>query len=340
MTLRLPGLIPRFLLAVILGVLSGCSGKAGTVSDADQLTAQRDAWVRAALESVEKTLSTNPPGTGDPEKRRQALYLLDDPLHLEQAPRIGEIGAYFRRAVDRALHEIETERVTAGATVWKLYNHSFVVKTSEAVFAFDIFSGVDEVCMSYEQIARLAKAVDAMFISHYHKDHADYRVADLLVAEKKKVFVPGDLWADKPISGELVRTSWDPEVKVPGLEWIALKGHQGEDIHNNVHLISSGGVSVMHTGDQSNEEDFGAWIDSLGASRHVDILLPNCWTTDMPRLVRGINPRVVITGHENELGHTVDHRESFSKTYGIIEAVDCPCVVMSWGERYRFEPKE
>jgi len=323
------------LLAGLAFLAAGC-GAEGRPED-DSLTAKRDAWVRAALDKVEATLTTNPPGTGDPELRRQALYLLDDPLHLEQAPRIGAIGDYCRRTIERALAQIESEKVNSGATVWKLYNHSFVVKTSEATFAFDINPGVDEVCMSYEQITRLVKAVDVMFISHYHRDHADYRVAELLLAEKKKVLVPGDLWADKPISGELIRASWEPDVKVPGLEWLAFKGHQ-EDIPNHVYLVSSGGVSVMHTGDQDNREDFAAWIDSLGAHYKMDILLPNCWTPDLPRLVRGIGPQVVITGHENELSHTVDHRESFSKTYGIIKDIECACPVLSWGERFHFEP--
>ncbi len=45
---------------------------------------------------------------------------------------------------------------------------------------------------------------------------------------------------------------------------------------------------------------------------------------------------IILTGHENELGHSVDHREAYWITYD--HTVDCPypVLVMSWGEPYPF----
>ncbi|MCE5271234.1 hypothetical protein LLH00_08110 [bacterium] len=321
-------------LAGLAFLTAGCG--AGSTQNSPTVTAKRDTWVRAALAEVETTLAANPPGSGEPELRRQTLWLLDDPLHLSEAPRIGAIGEYYRQAIESALTRIEDEKVTSGATLWKLYNHSFVVKTSEATFGFDINPGVDSVLMSDSQQERLARALDVMFLSHPHRDHANYGFVERLRRLGKPVAAPEGLWSDRPLGPGLTYPSAGADLSLGGVAYRVFPGHQ-EDIPNNVHLVRSGGVSVMHTGDQDNREDFAAWIDSLGTHHQVDILLPNCWTPDLPRLVRGVNPRLVITGHENELGHTVDHRESFSKTYGKIGDIACPCPVLSWGERYHFE---
>jgi hypothetical protein len=95
-------------------------------------------------------------------------------------------------------------------------------------------------------------------------------------------------------------------------------------------------LRVMHTGDQSHVEDF-AWIDRVHERFGIDVLLPNCWSTDLRRLIRGTRPRLVITGHENEMGHAVDHREAFSKTYAHIAEESTPVLVMAWGERYHYQ---
>lgn len=57
-------------------------------------------------------------------------------------------------------------------------------------------------------------------------------------------------------------------------------------------------------GDQSNEDDF-QWIDEVGIHHVVDVLMPNCWTTDIAGVAKGFNPAIIITGHENEMGHTI-----------------------------------
>ncbi len=33
--------------------------------------------------------------------------------------------------------------------------------------------------------------------------------------------------------------------------------------------------------------------------------MPNAWTIDISRIVKGFNPKLVLPGHEIELGHTV-----------------------------------
>ncbi|MBN2288776.1 MAG: MBL fold metallo-hydrolase [Candidatus Glassbacteria bacterium] len=344
----------RFLPALAVWVLaaSACgpqpADEAGPVSARESVTDSaalpgpvlelREHWVGSTLDWVAEVLSRHPPGTGDPGLRRLALTTLDDPLHLHQAPEMEAVGEFFTRSANKALDQAEAETVASGAKVWKLYNHTFVVKTSRHTFAFDVYRGTGRVSLSREQLERLAGMVEVLFISHYHDDHADYGFAELVDASDGKVVVPGELWQDKSIADRLVRVPGGGRGEAGGLEFTAFPGHQGEDIPNNVYLVSADGVSVMHTGDQSRQEDFEIWINGLGSRYRVDILLPNCWTTDLPEMIRQVDPAVVITGHENELGHTVDHRESFAKTYRHLQEVRHPYVVMNWGERYCFRP--
>jgi hypothetical protein len=56
-------------------------------------------------------------------------------------------------------------------------------------------------------------------------------------------------------------------------------------------------------------------------------------------MIRGMKPQLVITGHENELGHTIDHREPYWLTYERIKPADRPGILMTWGESYHYVPK-
>jgi hypothetical protein len=81
----------------------------------------------------------------------------------------------------------------------------------------------------------------------------------------------------------------------------------------------------------------------------VDILLPNDWTYDIARLISGFKPALVIPGHANELGHSLDKRQShafsFERKMGSSRfggtrnaGYAAPLVVMTWGESYHYEP--
>jgi LmbE family N-acetylglucosaminyl deacetylase len=124
------------------------------------------------------------------------------------------------------------------------------------------------------------------------------------------------------------------------LKVVAYPGHQGASVVNNVHVVTSPeGFTVVHTGDQSGAEGPGGdydWLAQIGRDRHVDVLLPNCWANALGRIIRGVNPELVITGHENEMAHTVDHREDYTQTYNRLFEARYPAVVMAWGESYHY----
>lgn len=304
----------------------------------DDIAQARDRWSEKALAWVAVQLAEFPPATVRQPMRKLALTTLDDVLHLIPAPETRPVADFLQRQVELALAGIDGPPPSSGAKIWKLYNDGFVVRTSDHIYGFDINPGVGKAVMTSDQMARLAGKLEVLFISHRHGDHANAEFADLMLEQGKTVVINPDIWPDKSGGkGKLLRIGGDMSDEAAGIMFEVFPGHQS-DIPNNVYLVTVDGVKVMHTGDQFSKYDLDGWINEFSDSWRVDVLLPNCWTLEIGRMVESIAPKVVITGHENELGHTVDHRESFSKTYRQNEGLSAPYVVMTWGEMYEWKP--
>ena len=63
-----------------------------------------------------------------------------------------------------------------------------------------------------------------------------------------------------------------------------------------------------------------------------DVLMINCWANSLYEVIDGFDPKWVLTSHENELGHTIDHRESYWTSYDKLSKVSRPHCLMTWGE--------
>jgi hypothetical protein len=124
------------------------------------------------------------------------------------------------------------------------------------------------------------------------------------------------------------------------LKVVTYPGHQGPPVQNNVNLvITPEDFTVVHTGDQSGDEDPGHdfdWLAHIGHNHRVDVLLSNGWTNDLHRIVRGVNPQLVIPGHQNEMTHEVSHREEYTQDYERMFGLHYPYIVMAWGESFLY----
>jgi hypothetical protein len=304
----------------------------------------------AILAATQDTLSRLPPAISEPKERRMAMLLLDAVLHDQEAAKRTPVQQFYRARLERAVREMEQTRVETGAVIWKLYNHAFVVRTATVTLGFDLIRGyaakAPEFAAPDALMLRVVYQCDALFVSHSHSDHADAWVAAQCLEQAKLVVAPEGVWAGTPLHDRvrhLARTSQQiHSLPVQGnrrsLSVVIFPGHQGTDTTNNVTWVRTPEkLSFCHTGDQFNAEDF-AWIDQMAASYPCDVLLPNCWTMDVLRLIRGAQPALVLTGHENELGHTIDHREPNWLTYERFAGSAAPFVVMTWGEFYHYRP--
>lgn len=316
----------------------------------------------ALLNQANKILFNYPPDWPEPETRQSALLLLDGVLHDVYAHSRPPVQDFFKTRISNAIDEIDQAEIIHGARIWKLYNHAFVVKTNSVCIGFDlvsgISSGIEDFSISDEEMSRLIKQCDVLFISHYHGDHAEESVAQLFIDQGKPVVAPASIWRNKAIYEHIVHLDREPHSEqelaiqngMQKLKVVVYPGHQGSDIENNVYLVfAPEGLSFSQMGDQSNGDDF-EWIDEVGNMHVVDVLMPNCWTTDIARVASGFNPALIITGHENEMGHTIDHREPYWLTYQRREGsdrfggsqnvgYDTPMIPMTWGESYRYERK-
>jgi len=314
----------------------------------------------ALLRQANEELSTYPPDWPEPAARRSALMLLDGVLHDVYAPYRPAVQTFLKTSIKKAVAEIEQTEITEGARIWKLYNHGFVVRTRSVTLGFDLISGksvnVEGFSIDDEDMKRLINQCDVLFISHRHRDHAEEWIANSFIDQGKPVVTPPEVWKEASIYKQITHLAREPHtnqiLRVQSgrekLNVVVYPGHQGEDIENNVVLVvTPEGLSFSQMGDQSNSDDF-AWIDAVAQHHVVDVLMPNCWTTDIVRVARGFNPAVIITGHENEMGHTIDHREPYWLTYQRREGsdrfggsrdvgYDTPLILMTWGESYHFK---
>ncbi len=306
-----------------------------------------DRQSQAALDVIGELLKRFPPSLDEPLERQAAMMLLDTVLHDEKAPHRAPVQEFFRQRMNLLVNELETEKVTSGADVWKLYDHGFIVRTPAVTLMFDFtraYSAGDESFAIPDEIAaRILKQCDVLFITHRHGDHADPWVAEEFLKTGKPVIAPNSVFPDGSFSENLTRLDRSVDIKHAltlseeiSVEVVVYPGHQGSELENNVYLVTTPeGFTVCHTGDQSNPDDF-AWIDTIGKNFDVDLLFPNCWTPDIKRVVKGIAPKLLITGHENELGHSIDHREPNWLTYDRLQEVSTPYILMTWGEKYYF----
>jgi L-ascorbate metabolism protein UlaG (beta-lactamase superfamily) len=323
---------------------------------APELRDAPDEWIDRSLQWIDYILRHYQPGVVELPERRPALFRLDEILHIESAPAKPLVQNFYRMRIERAIAEIEQTKVTEGMRIWRLYNHGALVRTSSVSFTFDIVPGTRTgFVVPSELLERLVAQSDATFISHLHGDHANPDVARMFLAAHKPVIAPEGLWAsDVDLSRQLTypKRSTDEvhEIKMRGgaevLKVVAYPGHQGPTVINNVHFVQMPeGFTVLHTGDQSGDEGQGTdfdWLTQIGHYRHVDVLLINGWTNDMHRVVRGVDPELLIPGHENEMGHQIDHREEYTQDYERMFGLNYPYIVMTWGESYLYtkQPRE
>ncbi len=323
--------------------------------DIDGFINQQD---KVALGLVNKALEKYPPTLEEPLERKMAMLMLDGVLHEENAPQKPAVQEFLEERITKSLGEMQRTKVKQGARIWKLYNHGFVIRTASVTIGFDIvqasyfsdsdrFSNAEGFSLSGPLMEQIVEQCDVLFISHRHGDHADIGVAQTFLDHKKPVVAPPEVWSDLPIHKTITHLKREAHTKqklkvqqgAQELTVINYPGHQGKDIENNVPLVfTPEGMSFVQTGDQSGPVEDWDWIDTAGTQNRVDVLFPNCWTPDIQRMVKGFKPAMVITGHENEMAHTIDHRESNWLTYTRLKGSPAPYLLLAWGESFHYVP--
>jgi glyoxylase-like metal-dependent hydrolase (beta-lactamase superfamily II) len=305
-----------------------------------------DSMVGETLSYVHQTIIDSPSEVIAAPERHHALRALDQVFHTRSAPFLHSVRDYLRERIDVALGQIATEEVVSGITVWQLYSHGWIVKTRTHHWAHDICEGYGGAVMTEAQIDGLLDGVDALFCSHWHRDHT----SPVVLKRAMRLGVPVLTSPIQDGRAGAVLNALGTEVdevlphitivepgstgEVAGLRYHALPGHQ-DDLFNTMFVVEADGETVMQTGDEWNVDDF-PWIAKLSESYKIDLLLS--WMVELKLYTDGIRPRVVIPGHENELGHLIEHREPYDQAFEKLREVDCDWHVLAWGERAHVPP--
>ncbi len=315
---------------------------------APELKDAPDEWIERSLAWVEDMLARVPryqllAGRLTPPEaalHRAALIRLDDILHIESAPAKPLIHAWYRSRMAACAKRAATR--FPGRRIIRLYDQGWFLETPTTRTAIDLVGGPPGnpgFRMDDASLDLFADSADALFISHWHNDHADPEVARRFLARNKPVVAPADVFRNLPeLQKQLIvlERSTTIEHTVGRLKVTVFPGHQGKTVINNCYCLRPpDGPTVLHTGDQSNDDDF-TWLDVVHKTHRVDALLPNCWTNSPLRLVDGVKPVITLPGHENEMAHTVPHREDWTQTFTRFEGCSSLMLPLCWGEELVF----
>ena len=294
----------------------------------------------SAFEKAYQVLAAHPPAASVSNERMIALLSLDILLHDTRLDNGTAFMSYMKNLTGNLLSELRKIKPTGNEIcIFRFYNHGFIIKTPTVTVGIDLIRGGNAAkpFISDSLMRSVAEQCDILFITHAHGDHADIAVAKMFCEKGKLVIVPEEIWKDMPpqfriLRGtDIIRESVSLPAKNATLTVQVYPGRQG-NILNNVYAITlPEGQTIMHTGDQDYSDDL---VAKISGSIKVDILLVQCWMIPMEKFVSGVRPKLVISGHENEMGHTIDHRESYWLTFRRMVDVKVPFVVMAWGESY------
>lgn len=314
-------------------------------------------WVRPVFDFADAALQAHPPAFPPTVERQEALMALDGPLHLEAANRFRSTHEFLLTRVSRAVDEIAAHQDDPGARIWRIYNHGFVVRAGGRTVAFDLVRGWQlrdgsegRYGLPDGLVRRLASELDVMFISHAHTDHVDPGLCEILFEQGVPVIAGPEILADVTGQPLLLRHEPAEDPHTPRdlvssalrrpLRYVPYPGHQGRDTPCAVNLAFLPGASIMHSGDLSGGIDWH-WLDRIHERHAVDALLINCWTTNMPRVIAGVRPRIAVTGHETEMAHGPNHREAYWRSFQIFRGrSEPPTYTLCWGESATVPPQE
>lgn len=352
------GLLPGFtaiMFVCVFPMMTGCRSPRDAIRAE---TSQEPEWLAPQMAWVEESLKAHPPVWPPSEERQQALMTLDGALHTIDAPRYPSIHNFYVHRIEEAIREMETIHVTEGVRVWRFYNMGFVVRTPTVTMGFDLRLDWDhEDTGSFADTRsnwsdRLARQLDVLFISHVHLDHMDSVMINRMLELQRPVVAHTGIFKRRQ-TPLFIRHQPSPLKSVPEsdeihalkdlhlasgatLQYVPYPGHQA-DLPNTIYLVrTSDGLNVMHTGDLSGALDW-AWLDQVKKHYKVDILFVNSWVNDFNRVLEGIKPGIVLTGHEAELGHELIKRKTFFYSHELARiSGDAQLNVLCWGESMAF----
>lgn len=306
-----------------------------------------NAQTELTLELVNNILDVEKPSVAPPtQARKAALYLMDQILHDTRLDGSPLVGGFLNNRIYTVADALN-QPVEKGVRVYKLYNDGWILQTPSVTIGWDIYRGPmikDSAShyMSDSVAAKLVDACDIMFLTHNHADHVDPYIVDLFTSAGKPVVAPDEILPDNDkVTHTRQEKIWREKFTASNgvkLKATIVPGHQ-DHLQNNIFIVTTPeGYTLCSTGDQYLSTDLDMVLNLKGKIPAVDILLPICWAPQLTDMCNSFGAKLVLTGHENELGHhSIDHREAYWLSYNKLEDFPIDNSLMTWGECFYYE---
>ena len=311
-------------------------------------------WIGDTIRFGRSVLRENPPQSNRDEIRQAALQILDIPLSVEDTDPAAPAGfgqawretinSIYQPVSDEMLDEILKTRVASGVRIWKVYNMGFIVKTPNHAWGFDVRSG-NTITRKFtpDQLAKLVKILDVLFLSHNHPDHIGTDLVREMVRAGKTVVRPTDDTVSELNGDPHLRNLYGrfgKAVKVDGLLVRAFPGYQeipNQEVPCCVYAVTTDGITVAHSGDNQNPQPY----ELLEKARiKPDVMMIN-GRPGFAFCLKTVQPKLALIGHEHELKHQASGRDSWSAVFKRIDdaGLATPICVIDCGESISYSSR-
>ncbi len=277
------------------------------------------------------------PTVDEPIERKAGFVGVDTALYW-QTPVDGKSWHnFFDARFDAMLFEMDNTKLKSGLLFWKMYDHGFIIRSPSVTIGYDLIipNQIDSPT-TRGAMENFVDRCDVLFISHWHGDHYQDWIIKRFKEQGKPIIEPHSL-EPNGVTKHVVKLSRERQIEV-----VMYPGYQGETPNSVPIIFFQEGYNFCHTGDlstyENNDPKFNSWrwIDNVKDSWNVNVLLINNWTPDLPRIVRGIDPDVTISGHEQEIGHALDQRKPFFVIYDRLRDSQYKHLVLMYGESFYY----
>lgn len=296
------------------------------------------------LDLADRALNANRPSLTINRERELALLAVDAVTH-EPSPLDNPAVLDFSiRRMNHVLEDLDKPlKGSKALRVYKLYNCGMIFRTRDLTVAVDL-NGRGGTLIPDEIMDKIVAHIDILFYTHNHSDHYDNNVRDLCHKRGIPIYATDEVFRD---DSRVYHVRHDDlftfDVELPKGKIIVnvLPGHQ-DALHNNIWIVTMpNGKVVGATGDQwlDGGADLKMLKDIYLRLPKIDVLAMDCWIHDFDEHLADFNPRLLVSQHENELGHGIDHREAYWMTIfknTVVHKNSVPWVLMTWGEWFDY----
>ena len=213
-----------------------------------------------------------------------------------------------------------------------LKDFNSAIKSGKGPKTLDFHAGAPQVWSETDWQA-FADVVDIAFVTHPHGDHTSEPFLREMMHLKKPLVLPGDILCRAQVGGK-PQVNWVPfttretchkltldhsePIDIGGISIRNFLGNQGKGVPCNVYLLEIDGVRIVDNGDNYARDK----EKMLENAPPADVIIASTWNQvnhilGCVQKAEGFNPQTAafLPAHENELGHSVNHRESYHEMY-------------------------